>query len=270
MQIVKNIFLIAMAFFALAACEKEIELDLVEAAPQLVIEAPLKVGTNPFTVTITKTASFFEAGLLEVVENATIFLRDDMGNSIEIPYTNNGKYVAEITGVAGTIYTLNVEVDGQIYEASSFLPTKVELVDIEYKFEKGGIIDDDGYEVFVRYNDPLGVQNYYRVVHTLNDTLQNNSGDLQVMNDDFNDGTLAKFPVLADIFNEGDRLAIELIHFDRNSYDYFKSVVDIVGENQGLGGATAAPGNPNTNWSGGALGYFSAYNSDTKSIQILE
>ena len=92
---------------------------------------------------------------------------------------------------------------------------------------------------------------------------------MQVINDDFNDGADARFPIMGDIFQSGEFVEVELRHLDKPAYDYFKSLVDIVAA-QGLGSGIAAPGNPLTNWTGGTriLGHFTAYSSDTLSITI--
>ncbi|MEM1321571.1 MAG: DUF4249 domain-containing protein [Bacteroidota bacterium] len=247
----------------LQSCEKIIDVDLKDTPSQIIIEAPLKVGTHDFVVSITKSTDYFGAEPQDIVENAVVILTDDNGNATNVPYVVNGQYITSVTAEAGRTYQLEVSVEGATYEATSFLPERIEIVELITDFQTAGIVDDEGYELSIRYNDPANVPNYYRVVHTLNGVLQNETSDLQVMNDDFNDGVLTKAPLLTDIFDEGDTIAIELIHFDRPSFDYFNSLVSIIGDGGAFGGGIAAPGNPNTNWSEGALGYFSAYNSDT-------
>ncbi|MEM9821870.1 MAG: DUF4249 family protein [Bacteroidota bacterium] len=247
------------------SCEKVIEVDLEDAPSQIVIQAVLKVGTNDFVVNIANTTDYFGNASQIVVENAIVTLTDDLGNVTAIPYVDAGQYIRQVTADAGVNYQLTVEIAGTTYEASSFLPEKIEIVELLTEFQEAGF-DDAGYELLIRYNDPGDVPNYYRVIHHLNGILQNEASDLQVMNDDFNNGVLTRAPLLTDIFAEGDTIGIELIHFDRASFDYFNSLANIIGEGGAFGGGIAAPGNPNTNWSGGALGYFSAYSSDMEMV----
>jgi hypothetical protein len=57
---------------------------------------------------------------------------------------------------------------------------------------------------------------------------------------------------------------VQLISLDSAVYEYYKTFTELVNTNPG----SAAPANPNSNLSNGALGYFSAWSSDTMSVII--
>ena len=267
MKNINSIRFAILSIFFFCSCEKVIDLNLDETEPQIVIEAQLKEGNNTFSVFISKTTPYFEPGSQTSIENASVVLSDDQGNTITMLHTSGGEYSANITGKPGTLYTLSVQIDDMTYEASSFMLSKVNLTRVEAEFESGGLIEDDGYQVIFYYQDPEDIPNYYRAIFYLNGKPQLEGENLQVLNDDFNDGEETRSPIFGDVFQVGDKVTVELVHLDKPAYDYFKSLADILGEG-GLGAGVAAPGNPNSNWSGGVLGHFTAFSSDTLTVVI--
>jgi hypothetical protein len=57
---------------------------------------------------------------------------------------------------------------------------------------------------------------------------------------------------------------LQLISLDAGAYEYLRTFQELVNNNPG----SAAPANPNTNISNGALGYFSAWSSTIKTAII--
>ncbi len=51
-------------------------------------------------------------------------------------------------------------------------------------------------------------------------------------------------------------------------YYYFLTLAEVWASKDGGGSFDATPANPNTNWSGGALGYFGAFNVDRDGIIV--
>jgi len=260
-------FAIISLFFS---CEKVIDIDLNESEKQVVIEAKLSEGTQSFSVIISQTAPYFESQSPQSVDNAIVTLRDETGSALLIPFQQNGIYTSEVTAISGRTYTLDVQIEDKIYTANTFLPEKVELTELYTEFRAAMGPNDEGYLVYFRYEDPPGVKNYYRVVHSVNGVPQNTGEDLQVLNDDFNDGSNARFALFQQFFQIQDTVEVVLQHFDETSYDYYNSLGDIVSGGVGFGGGSVAPGNPNSVWSDDALGYFSAIHSDTLSIIVSE
>ncbi len=267
MNKIKFLLVFLGAVCLLSSCEKVIDVELDAADQQIVIEAQLKQGNSSFSVIISQTAPYFENQAPNRINNATVMLSDDKGGSQAIPLLGNGVYNAMVTAEAGTTYQLSVEIDGQFYEASSYLPEPIPIEEIFTEFQPARAVLDEGYLVYFRFNDPAGENNYYRALHYLNGQAQLEGSDLQVLDDNLNDGDNARFPLFQQIFNSGDSVTVELMHFDEASFEYFNSLGDIIGGG-GPGGGSAAPGNPNSNWSGGILGYFSAFSSDQRSLVI--
>ena len=79
-------------------------------------------------------------------------------------------------------------------------------------------------------------------------------------------GQYIELKIRRKIFDVGDTVTYELISLDKGAYEYFNSLQELVNVNPG----SAAPSNPVSNFSNGALGYFSAWSSDSKTIVIEE
>lgn len=252
----------------LFSCEEVIEIELEESGPFLVVEAGLQEGNHPFQVVISYSSSYYDNNLPTPVLDAAVTLIDGEGNEFNIPHASNGIYMLPFEASAGKQYQLRVAVDNQVYEAISFLPEAVPLIDLTAEYQEASPFSEEGYQAYIRFSDPAGEENFYRIRHSIDGTLQNGADDLLISNDNLYDGTEARLPLFQKTFESGDLVEIELIHFGADSYDYFNSLADISGSDGGPGGATAAPGNPTTNWTNGCLGYFSAYNSDKLSLMI--
>ena len=68
------------------------------------------------------------------------------------------------------------------------------------------------------------------------------------------------------IFEIGDTVSIQLISLAAAVYEYYNTFQELINVNPG----SAAPANPTSNISNGALGYFSAWSSDIKTVVIEE
>lgn len=267
--IIKTAIFSTLVLF-LSACEKVIEVDLEEAQSQVVIEANLQAEDNIITVNISNTAPYFESGNTNKIENATVSLINSANETISLNHIENGEYNASITPIYGAEYTLRVVYNGETYEANSILPNQVQIDSAFSQYQEAFGPSEAGYQVFLRYSDPANENNYYRLRHYLNNELQNTTADLQMLNDNFNDGNRVQTQLFLKTFDPGDVVNVELIHFDESSYDYFSSLSDIVGSNNGPNSGSAAPGNPISNWTNNALGYFSCSTSSFYSVVVEE
>lgn len=166
-----------ISIIALAAiftsCEKVIEVDLNNSAPQVVIEAALIPGTNLFTVQVTQTGDYFTATDPTPINNATVVLQEENGVSTIIPFEAQGHYSKTITAQEGKSYTLTVTIGDKIYEAKSYLPPVVSLdtLTLEEAPFQGLGSKDTTYNVYINFTDPAIVANNYRLLITVNDTL---------------------------------------------------------------------------------------------------
>jgi len=261
--------LLALALL-LMGCEKVIDVDLNEANPQIVIEANLMAGVHDFQVQVTQTASYFEAAAPTPVEDATVTLTGSDGSSATLSYQANGIYMAPaFEGVPGTQYTLEVTANGTTYTGLSTMPVSVQLDSLYSEFAPAQppFFPEDGYTLFLVFQDPPVVSNYYRAILTLNGVT---TSDYFLIDDELTDGNLVEIPFFGQQFELEDEVSIEFRSLDAPTFQYFETLSELTGGGGGPGGGpgAAAPGNPDNNLSGGALGYFSAWSSDQFSTTI--
>lgn len=263
-QLIVSVIVIALL---VTACEKVIDVELNDADPKIVIEAVLMEGENDFEVKISRTAPYFDNSPSEKIDDASITLKYG-GETINVPSIGNGSYSVPVNAIINTEYHLEVNVDNEVYNASTTMLDKIAIDTIYYEYEEGFGPRESGYYVYIKYTDPGDEENFYRITYDLNGEYQNSEKSLKVFNDLRSNGNQPKESLGSKFFEEGDEVKVRLIHFDEPSYDYFNSLNDIIGGGGGPSGGAAAPGNPLSNWSNNALGYFSAYNYDSASITI--
>ncbi len=255
-------------FLSLTACEKVIEIDLEDASPEWVVEANLAEGKNWFEVRISQTTSYFSNETPPAKEGARVLLSDDKGNTYPLTELGNGLYGDTITAEVNTLYTLTAEIDENTYTAQSFLKPSVPVLSLEAEFQNAFGPRADGYIATFTYQDPPNEANYYRAVYFIDGEKQTGGEALIILNDLLNDGNVPRVSLVQEVLEEGQELRVALWHIDEASYNYFTSLGDIIGAGRGPNQGSAAPGNPNSNWSGGILGYFTAYSASQEQITV--
>jgi hypothetical protein len=255
--------IIMLIVFGLAACQKVVDLDLKNASGKYVVEGNVTNLTGPYQVTIAKTGEVTADYSFVGVSGAIVGIRDNTGNGETLLEVQPGVYQTKsLQGVEGRTYYLSISVGGSTFTSSSVMPHEVNLdslyiVDV-YNFSK--MVK----AVVPMFTDPVGQGNSYRFNETINGVLDKT---LYYMNDDFTDGKTSTFYLLRpdpdSTLHVKDNVSVEMQCIDKEVYKYWYSVDQ---SSTGNGGSTAS--NPVTNITGGALGYFSAHTSQTKSILV--
>ena len=260
----KRICFFILPLLALTSCEKVIDLDLNSTDTQLVITGNL--STEKGVVSLTKTVDFDESNIFPAASGASVTITDNTGRIEKLRETTTGLYeTSTLTSKIGQTYTLTVLADGKTYTAQSRVPKLVELVSVTVKGEENGQpMGPDGrkYKLDVTYKDPVGESNYYRFVLKINGQP---TDDMIVSDDRLTDGDDITRPLRTEqTISKGDVISVELQCIDKDVYTYFNSFGRL------MGGPTdsSTPANPITNISGGKLGYFSAYVSQSKSVVV--
>jgi uncharacterized protein YcfL len=103
----KKSFFIILSAFALASCEKEIDVDLTDQSGNIVIEGNVTDKPGPYTVKITKSVGFSSPNQYPAVAGAEVVLSDDAGQTETLHYVGNGEYqTSTFYGDPGRTYTL--------------------------------------------------------------------------------------------------------------------------------------------------------------------
>lgn len=254
-------------------CEKVVNLDLKTSSAQLVIEANLVDDGLPCQVSLSTSANYTDTNTFAPVSGAAITLTDNVGGRETLRETATpGQYVgASIKGVSGHAYTLRVETGGSAYVALCTLPATI--VPFEKLSTQLSAIGTKNIQAVVDYTDPVGLGNSYLFRQYRNGRLNNT---IFLQNDQFTDGNhlsqiLRTRAGGSDDPNElnklvsGDSLKVEMQNLDPGAYEYFRTLNLIL--TTGAAPSTT-PANPKSNFTGGALGYFSAHSRRVRTIKV--
>ena len=263
-----KIFILLFLLFIHSGCERVIEMDLNESQPALVIEGDLSYPDGQLNVTISRTGSYFDADPMQKVSGADVYLENKNGHQEWVPEVANGYYLLDNIHIEpGDLFKLKVEVDDMVYSAESSVQIPVEIDSIGYSYYAGDDFFRPGYRFNLAFYDPAGEKNYYRVRVYRNGHLFNRPTDLVVFDDSDLDGTLINVRLHSQYYLEkGETAVMELMSIDRNSWEYFKSLSEVINVAPG----SPAPANPVSNFSNGAMGYFYTWSYNRKPVVIRD
>lgn len=260
----KKYISIIIVTFLFASCEKIIDIDLNSSTPQLVIEGNITDEPGPYIVRLSKTVNYNENNIYPPVTGATVIISDDTGVTDTLSETNSGSYQTHnIIGTQGITYTLKVIAEGKQYDAVSTMPYKVNLDSIQFNLTSQPGESEKTLAVVPLYLDPIEFGNCYRFFFYSNGKADKT---YQVGNDNIGNGQLNQQPFTSEDvkFRVGDTVKVTMLCIDVNAYNYYYTLSQI-GDGGVIGGST--PSNPPNNILGNkALGIFSAYTTQTKTV----
>lgn len=259
------IFLFIAPALLLFSCNKEevIHLDLSSAPVQYVIEGCVTDEVRPYAVRITQTVNFDQPNDFPAVHGALVVISDDAGQVDTLVEKSSGWYETRDakSGVCGQTYTLQVWIDGTLFMAKSTMPHVVPFDDLKtINFPFGG---ENSLVLMPSFMDPEGLGNNYQFI-------QSNNGKRQpyifVMDDKNNDGARVSNLLLAPDLktNIGDTITVEMRNIDRATYKYFVAL----DASNGNGPNASVPANPDNNFEGACLGYFSAHTVQRRTLVV--
>jgi hypothetical protein len=267
-----KLFFMGLICLTLVSCEKEIQIDLNSAEPKLVVEAYLSDQSDTATVTLTRTVNFSDPSTYPAISDAIVVITDLEGNTWNCTQSTPGTYQnTNLRGKIGQKYFLSITTaDGQKYTAESTLPAPVMLDKIDFRElafgpPGGGGGDSVSFALIPRYFDPADAQNNYRFIQTVNGE---RDLSIQVKNDNIFDGRVNEQPLFSvdvEIYS-GDIVTLEMMCIDKGAYDYFFSLSQYLSTNGP--NAAGVPANPVSNISNGALGYFSAFSFQKRTVVV--
>jgi hypothetical protein len=267
----RNSFELVFSLFAIlliSGCEKVVEIDLNDASPNIVIEGLVTDKRGPYTVSISKTGSYFNQPSLETVSGATVVITDDFNNIDTLDESTPGLYVTSRTrGIYERTYTLKVIAEEKVYTGSTRLADRVPIDSL--RLRKGilqgfNFDDDDDTQIDLHcfFRDPRD-KNYYRIRVFKNDSI--NTESYRLYDDQYANGLITD--IIVSHATLGNTYRIELWSLDRQTYLYYNTLGDLMYSNPIFG---STPSNPVTNLSNGALGYFGSYSVTARQITITE
>lgn len=259
-----NHILILLGCAVCLACTKVVKLPLHTASTQTVIEGNITDQPGPYLVRIFQTTAFYDSNSFKGITGATVEVSDDHGNKELLADNGGGNYYTRhLQGLPGNTYTLNVLVGTDTFSAISTMPELVPLDGLAV-----GQITNTGKPVLVampEFVNPAGPGlAYYLFNQTVNGVLDKT---LYYWNSQYSAGQANGFDLARSdpdsTLHVGDSIQVEMQCLDKPMYTYWSSL-----DAAATGGGGSYPGNPVTNLTGGALGYFSAHTSRVKGRRV--
>ena len=231
------------------ACEDEIDLNLDEGAPLLVVDAWVNDKPEDQVILLWFTQSYFASGDAPRVTGASVTISDNEGTVYTFTERNDGEYVWSPTaetpsfGKINNSFTLNVETNGDLYQASSRM-NRVPLVDsVTFTFEEETVFLPDSYIGEFWAKDIEGPGDAYWIRAYKNGELLNLPSDINIAFDaGFSEGDFDGVTFLAPIreginpqdededgdnlspYAIGDSVYVEIHSITPEAFDYLNEV----------------------------------------------
>ena len=255
--------LILLSLLTLTGCKKIISVSLKNAESQLVITGEVNNLPGPYKVTVAKSVNFTSDNTFPPVSGAVVTITGN-GVTDTLEEKDPGNYFThKLTGQPGERYSLSVLVNGKYYTAASVMPRPVSLDSLTFILGRS----NDIYPI-ANFQDPAGVDNYYQFIEFANGKKFNNGRGNSVFEDRLSDGRYIKRTLYDDSndVKSGIILKVQMKCIDKAVFTYLNELLQISGNGGGF--SSPAPANPDSNISGGALGYFSANTVSSQTVEI--
>lgn len=259
------IILLFITLLAVTSCQKVIKLPATNNEAKYVIQANLSDRNDSLIVWVSKTVSLDNYNYGEAVSNANITILKD-GNAIPILLNNSGRgrYATRVPVVQGSDYELRVLIGDSLFTANCTMPKKVTF-DSLY-ISQASVFGKKRNIPTLQFKDPADPGNYYLFTYSV-DGFDNTA--IFLLSDKLINGRtvyqdLVDYAAEADStlsIDKYDIVRVEARCIDKSVYEYYYSLLQSATGQPG----SASPGNPKSNITGGALGYFSVH-----SYQLLE
>ena len=253
----KQVLISILLLTALIGCKKEINVDLQDASPHIVIEATVTNATYA-EVTVSKSVAFSNSNTYPKVSGALVNISDNGVNYV-LTESEAGRYSNNsLIGVPGHTYNLSVKVEGKEYTSTSTMPLQVHLDTL--LLEKLFWGNESIWAVKPQYTDPAGFGHHYMFIEKINGKQY---PQYWVWDDRILNNSISTIPLFQNdsTINVNDTIEIEMRCIDKNVFRYFTAL-------QGSQNNATTPANPENTITGGALGYFSAHTTQKKKVKV--
>lgn len=276
------------------SCEKDININLKEQEPKLVVEATIENGQAPMVI-LTTSLNYFDKVtpqllLNSFVRGADVFVSNGLlthklkeytaplgaGYSLHYYSVDSSNLSTAFVGELNTAYSLRIVTGGDEYTAQTTIPDITKRIDSLWYKAGPPQLDTNKVIVMVKATDPPGYGDYIRYF-----TKRNSEpflpGFNSVFDDLFIDGTTYELQVGAGVdrnetlsdddffFSKGDTVVFKLSNIDKATYDFWRTMEFSY---QSVGNPFSTPVKVSSNIKGNALGYFGGYASQYRTLII--
>jgi hypothetical protein len=280
--------------FLFSGCEKDIDFDLKEESPKLVVEATIENGQPPLVI-LSNSLNYFSAISPQILSNsfvrgAEVFVSNGslthklreytatVGNGVPVYFysLDSSTLATAFLGELNKSYSLRIVSSGQEYTAATTIPSLTKRIDSMWWKSAPPQAEPNQVVVMLRATDPPGFGDYLRYF-----TRINNGPFLPPTNSTFDDlfvdGTTYELPIergsdrnrtLTDedrFFNRGDTVTLKLSNIDKATYDFWRTMEFSYAS---VGNPFSTPIKVQSNISGNALGYFGGFASQYRTVIV--
>lgn len=262
----RSIYILTLFSLAIIGCEETIIIDPQQVEPVTVIEGLITDETRNHYVRVTETVDFYQQGGPTAITTATVTVQDNAGNFYNYQHNPNnlpeleGYYFSQsaFSGVIGNTYTLNVNYEGQSFEATDQLFPVTDIDSLEVVVNEDELNDPEKpgyfYEVLFYAKEPQETKDYYLFKFYRNDSIVLDSeNDIYFSNDDAIAEEINGIPT-AGFYKSGDTAKVEMYSISKAGFIYYNDLINLLNSDGGMFGPP--PVNPRNNISNGAMGYF--------------
>lgn len=260
-------YIIILAAFALASCETLVDFPGNgdhETLP--VIEATLTDQLTVQSVRVSRSVSLTDTVSSKPIENATVYIKSSIGDSIPFRHDTNGWYRSPASrAYSGVSYKLNVIIDGVNYKSEGQVVAMNGIDSLYSKYLPKSIAHEAGYYVYVNGGmvDPVNIRYYLFDLYKNGEQLTKGSDILL-----FYDRYMAEFTgiQMPYAFAKSDTVKVALLSLSKPMFDYYYLLGnEMFSINFANFGYSA---NPPVMFSPRALGYFQVSAVSAKTIII--
>ena len=282
----RRFILFSAAALTLASCQDIIDIELPAGETRLIVNGRV-TDRDSARVDVKWSVPYLNTEPNEPVTNALVVLFENEVAVDTLVHRSNGRYLSDFQGEVGRSYRVAVTVperegypSGTWTSATEALNRCNDADSIYSEFLPRAPFQREGRYVFIHWSEAPGRGDHYRVRVFRNDTLQNQTFDLTVFNDDFNDGFVFPTPPsippiqIAGPDSVGVKYKVELGSISMGLYSYLNLLREQTLQVGGLFDPPPAPivgniyreGNENEY----ALGYFYASAIRTAEVTISQ
>ncbi len=278
----------------LTGCERDISITPNISAPKLVVDAEIENNRPPF-ILLSKSLNFFSSidsaelansfvhnAVVTIQEGNTVYsmkefeVRGTNGNRV-FYYSNDPLSSQQLLGQLGKKYKLTITVDGQTYNSETEIPLLTKTLDSLWWKKAPNNEDSTKVVMMGRVTDPPGLGNYIRYFTSVNRQPFLPGGN-SVFDDNIIDGKTYEIQIDKGVnrneeidfeeygfFKKGDTATVKLCNISKPTYDFWRTWEFNF---QSIGNPFSSPGKVIGNISNGALGAFSGYAAQYRSLII--
>lgn len=291
----KYVLQCVLIVFVFVACEKSIDLKPEIQQSLLVVDGQIENGQPPF-IQLSNSLNYFSTITRDVlansfVRNAVVTITDGtqthrlreystpIGGGFNIYYytLDSIQLATAVFGQFGKKYTLQIQANGQQYTAETTIPLLAKTTDSLWWVKAPRNTDSTKVVLMARVTDPKGYGNYARYFTKVN---RGNflPGANSAFDDQVVDGKTYDIQVDQGIdrnnphededygyFKRGDTITVKFCNIDKATYNFWRTIEFGY---QSVGNPFSSPVKVIGNISNGALGAFSGYAAQYKSLII--